>query len=129
MAAAHFSGILAAINQDILKPAVHATGLPQRTTFHALRHSHASAALGAGLPIFDLSRHLGHATAAETTDTYGHLLPKTNDRTRHTLEHLWNRDDPRVTQRHAKRHTKCPLGPIGNTWYRSARHSATSTSH
>jgi integrase len=80
-------------NQDILKPAVHAAALPQHTTFHALRHSYASAALAADLPILELSRHLGHATTAETTDTYGHLLPDTADRTRHTLDHMWNGDD------------------------------------
>lgn len=82
-------------DQDILKPALTAAGLSRHTTFHALRHSHASTALAAGLPILELSRHLGHATTAETTDTYGHLLPDTDDRTRHTLDHLWNRDDPR----------------------------------
>lgn len=81
-------------NQDILKPAAHAAGLLHRTTFHTLRHSYASTALAAGLPILELSRHLGHATTAETTETYGHLLPDTDDRTRHTLDHLWNRDDP-----------------------------------
>jgi integrase len=81
-------------DQDILKPAVHAATLPQHTTFHALRHSYASAALAAGLPILDLSRHLGHAATTETTDTYGHLLPDTDDRTRRALDHLWNRGDP-----------------------------------
>ena len=80
--------------QDILKPALTAARLPHHTTFHALRHSYASAALAAGLPILELSRHLGHATTAETTDTYGHLLPDTGDRTRHTLDRLWNREDP-----------------------------------
>ena len=80
-------------NQDILKPAITAAALPHRTTFHTLRHSYASAALAAGLPILELSRHLGHATTAETTDTYGHLLPDADDRTRHTLDHVWNRDD------------------------------------
>lgn len=80
-------------DQDILKPAVHAAGLPHRTTFHTLRHSYASTALAAGLPVLELSRHLGHATTAETTDTYGHLLPDTDDRTRHTLDRVWGRDD------------------------------------
>ncbi len=80
-------------DQDILKPAVHAAALPRHTTFHALRHSYASAALAAGLPILEVSRHLGHATTAETTDTYGHLLPDTGDRTRHSLDYVWNRDD------------------------------------
>lgn len=81
-------------DQDILKPALIGARLPQHTTFHTLRHFYASTALAAGLPILELSRHLGHATTTETTETYGHLLPDTNDRTRHTRDHLWNRDDP-----------------------------------
>ena len=81
-------------NQNVLKPALTAAALPRHTTFHTLRHSYASTALTAGLPILEISRHLGHATTAETTGTYGRLLPDTDDRTRHTLDHLWNRNDP-----------------------------------
>ena len=69
------------------------------TRGHLPRRSHydqniLKPALTAGLPILELSRHLGHATTAETTDTYGHLLADADDRTRHTLDHLWNRNDP-----------------------------------
>lgn len=46
-------------------PALTTAELPQHTAFHTLRRSYASTALAAGLPILDLSRHLGHATTAE----------------------------------------------------------------
>ena len=42
--------------------------------FHALRHSHASALIRAGVDILTVSRRLGHAKAHITLDTYGHLV-------------------------------------------------------
>lgn len=43
--------------------------------FHALRHSHASQLLRAGLDIKVVSERRGHAKSGFTLDTYGHLLP------------------------------------------------------
>jgi hypothetical protein len=40
-----------------------------------LRHSHASAALAAGVPAKVISERLGHATIAVTMDIYSHVLP------------------------------------------------------
>jgi integrase len=42
-------------------------------TFHALRHSHASALIAAGVPITTISRRLGHANSAITLSTYSHF--------------------------------------------------------
>jgi integrase len=42
---------------------------------HDLRHSTASFLLAMGVPISEVSRILGHATAAFTINTYGHLVP------------------------------------------------------
>lgn len=42
---------------------------------HALRHTHATLLLGAGIPIKVVSERLGHATIALTLDTYAHVLP------------------------------------------------------
>lgn len=41
--------------------------------FHDLRHSAASSWLRAGIPLFVVSRLLGHASIQLTSDTYGHL--------------------------------------------------------
>ena len=43
-------------------------------TFHGLRHEHASLLLSAGVPITAVSKRLGHASAAITSDLYSHLL-------------------------------------------------------
>jgi integrase len=51
-----------------------AGGLPA-TSFHGLRHSHATALLRAGVPIRVVSQRLGHASVAVTLGIYAHVLP------------------------------------------------------
>lgn len=51
-------------------------------TFHWLRHYYASLLIRYGESVKTVQARLGHATAAETLDTYGHLLPDSDDRTR-----------------------------------------------
>ena len=53
--------------------AVAAKGFPS-VTFHALRHTHASVLIRAGVDILTISRRLGHSKAAITLDVYGHLI-------------------------------------------------------
>ena len=57
---------------------VQAHGLPN-VMFHALRHTHASALLAAGVDIMVVSRRIGHASAAVTLRVYGHLFRKADD--------------------------------------------------
>jgi integrase len=45
-----------------------------RVKFHALRHTHASVLIRAGVDILTISRRLGHYKASVTLDTYGHLI-------------------------------------------------------
>ena len=47
-----------------------------RVSFHALRHTHASALIAAGLDVVAISRRLGHANPTITLNTYGHLFNK-----------------------------------------------------
>jgi integrase len=49
-----------------------------RVAFHALRHSHASALIAAGVDVLTISRRLGHATPAFTLTVYGHLFGDTD---------------------------------------------------
>lgn len=42
-------------------------------TVHQLRHSYATAALRAGVPVEVLSQRLGHSSVAITLDTYRHV--------------------------------------------------------
>ena len=52
-------------------------GLP-KVSFHALRHSHASALIASGLDVLTVSRRLGHGSPVVTLNTYAHLFAKTD---------------------------------------------------
>jgi|SRR5215211_6497725 len=54
-------------------------GLP-KIRLHDVRHSHATAALAAGVPAKVVSERLGHANIAITMDTYSHVLPGMDER-------------------------------------------------
>ncbi len=43
---------------------------------HALRHSHASNLIEAGVNIFKISKRLGHSSIKMTMDVYGHLIDR-----------------------------------------------------
>jgi integrase len=45
-----------------------------RVPFHALRHTHVSVLIRAGVDILTISRRLGHSKASVTLDVYGHLI-------------------------------------------------------
>jgi integrase len=47
--------------------------------FHDLRHTAASLMLNQGVPIFKVSKILGHARPSITSDIYGHLVPGSMD--------------------------------------------------
>ena len=57
------------------RSACKARRLP-RVSFHALRHTHASALIAAGLDVLAISRRLGHSNPTVTLNTYGHLFKK-----------------------------------------------------
>jgi integrase len=57
---------------------VQAHGLPN-VMFQALRHTHASALLAAGVDIMVVSRRIGRTSAAVTLRVYGHLFRKADD--------------------------------------------------
>jgi integrase len=57
--------------------ACKALGLPQ-VGFHALRHTHASALIAAGVDIVTVSNRLGHANPTITLRVYAHLFTKSD---------------------------------------------------
>lgn len=61
-------------------------GFGEKQRFHALRHTYASALIAGGCSIKVVQARMGHATAQETLDTYGHLWPDDDDRTRVAIE-------------------------------------------
>lgn len=51
------------------------SGMPQRTTFHSLRHTHATWMLLQGVDVKTVSERLGHSKASVTLNIYSHVLP------------------------------------------------------
>lgn len=52
----------------------------EEITFHALRHTHASHLIDAGIDVVKISRRLGHASPAITLKVYAHLFRKRDDK-------------------------------------------------
>ncbi|WP_237394365.1 tyrosine-type recombinase/integrase [Mycobacterium paraintracellulare] len=68
------------------RPAVAEAKLPAGTGFHALRHYYASLLIRHGESVKTVQARLGHASAVETLDTYSHLWPDSDDRTRDAID-------------------------------------------
>jgi integrase len=49
-------------------------------TFHALRHTHASHLIAAGIDVVKVAKRLGHSDATITLSTYAHFFQKLEDR-------------------------------------------------
>jgi integrase len=54
-------------------------GIPE-ITFHALRHTHASHLIDAGIDVVKINRRLGHASPTVTLKIYAHLFRKRDDK-------------------------------------------------
>ena len=61
------------LRRRTIKPLMQEAGAPW-AAFHTLRHTFASLQLAAGVNVVQVSRALGHHSAAFTLDTYVHLL-------------------------------------------------------
>ena len=59
-------------------------GLEHR--YHDLRHHFASVLIAGGCSVKVVQKTLGHASARETLDTYGHLFPEGDDLTRKAVD-------------------------------------------
>ncbi len=68
------------------RPVVAAVGLPTGTGFHALRHYYASLLIRHGESVKTVQARLGHASAVETLDTYSHLWPDSDERSREAVD-------------------------------------------
>jgi integrase len=70
----------------VWRQAVTDADVPAGTTYHDLRHFYASLLIRHGESVKVVQARLGHATAAETLDTYSHLWPDSEDRTRQAID-------------------------------------------
>jgi integrase len=71
---------------DLWRRSITGLGLPSRTGFHALRHHYASLLIAGGESVKVVQSRLGHASAHETLETYAHLWPDSEDRTRSIID-------------------------------------------
>jgi hypothetical protein len=58
---------------DMWHRAADSAAVPKWATFHDLRHFYASMLIARGCSVKAVQRRLGHQSAMETLDTYGHL--------------------------------------------------------
>lgn len=63
----------------------------RRISLHALRHTHASSLIAAGIDILTISRRLGHANPSVTLGVYGHMYGNTDERAAEAIEAMFAR--------------------------------------
>lgn len=65
-------------------------------TFHGQRHYYASLLIRHGESVKTVQARLGHASAVETLDTYSHLWPDSDDRTREAVDLVLGAEDSKM---------------------------------
>jgi integrase len=83
---------------DVWRTAVKVTKAPAGTGFHELRHYYASLLIRHSESVKVVQARLGHASAAETLDTYSHLWPDSDDRTRTAVDSVLLADSSRTEE-------------------------------
>lgn len=61
--------------------------------FHVLRHTHATELLAEGMPVYDVSRRLGHSKTSITLDVYIHHLPNSDEKMENALDLLMQKKE------------------------------------
>lgn len=77
-----------AFSARVWRPTVKAAKITTPIRFHDLRHFYASLLIRHGESIKTVQARLGHASASETLDTYSHLWPDSDDRTREAIDSI-----------------------------------------
>ena len=89
------------------RPAVAAAGLPENLRLHDLRHTAASLAIRENASVKIVQAMLGHRSATQTLDRYGHLYPSDLDALADRLDRahaaamadeVWPQGGPAVVQ-------------------------------
>jgi len=76
---------------EIGRRTVERVGLQGRLRLHDLRLFYASLLIRHGESVKVVQARLGHASASETFDTYSHLWPDNEERTRTVVDHVLGR--------------------------------------
>ncbi len=109
---------------DVWRAATTRVDLGREATFHDLHHFYASLLIRQGADVKLVQERLGHASATETTDTYSHLWPDSEDRTRghrRRLRPVRRGRDRTVTPVSRRELTRlasdpCHVGPFSGPW-------------
>ena len=80
------------------RAAVKKSKVERPARFHDLRHYYASLLIRHGESVKVVRARLGHASASETLDTYAHLWPDSEDRTRQAVDVVLNQTDKQRTK-------------------------------
>ena len=75
---------------EIWKRALERAAMGRDATPHDLRHFYASALIRQGADVKLVQNRLGHKSAKTTIDTYGHLWPDSDDRTRTAIDSIFH---------------------------------------
>jgi integrase len=75
-----------AFSAKVWRPTVTTAKVPAGIGMHALRHFYASLLIRHGESVKVVQSRLGHASAVETLNTYSHLWPDSDDRTRDAVD-------------------------------------------
>jgi integrase len=75
------------------RAAVRKAKIGREARFHDLRHYYASLLIRHGESVKVVQARLGHASAAETLDTYAHRWPDSEDRTRQAVDVVLSQTD------------------------------------
>lgn len=84
--------VSSAMWSQVWTAAVEKAKLAEGTRFHWLRHTYASFLIHGGCSPKEVQARMGHATIRETLDTYGHLWPSSEDRTRQASAKIFERE-------------------------------------
>lgn len=97
---------------DVWRAAVRRSGARPDLTCHDLRHYYASLLIRHGESVKVVQRRLGHKTVQETLDTFGHLWPDSDDRTRDAVDaELFGSVVPELAGTHRRDRERTGGGP------------------
>ena len=63
-------------------------GLPYKK-FHALRHTHASQLIAAGVPVTEVAKRLGHSNVGTTLNVYSHAIKGSDEKVSKVVENVF----------------------------------------
>ena len=73
----------------LLKRLLEEAGLPKNVRFYDLRHTAGTLALRQGVPLYTVSKMLGHADPAMTLHRYAHVLDDMRDDAARAMDDLF----------------------------------------